>query len=256
MADLKLSPCIEMVFNTVPEFVDRIDRVADCGLPAFEFWGWHNKDLPAIRERADRLGLKIAAMCCDSTGALVDPANTAAWIEGAKESIGKAAEFGVPTSIVTTGNELDLPRAVQHEAIVAGLKGAAPEAEAQGITLVLEPLNIRVDHKGYYLSTSDEGFDILREVGSPRVRLLYDIYHQQITEGHLIPRITENIDLIGHFHCADVPGRFEPGTGEINYVNVFRAIAETSYEGYIGLEFRSTGDHGDAVKATKRIAGV
>ena len=256
MADLKLSACIEMIFNTVPEFVDRIDRVADCGLPAFEFWGWHSKDLPAVRERADRLGLKIAGMGCDSTGALVDPSNTAAWVEGAKESIGKAVEFGVPTLIVTTGNELSMPRNLQHEAIVAGLKGIAPEAEAQGITLVLEPLNIRVDHKGYYLSTSDEGFDIVREVRSPRVKLLYDIYHQQITEGHLIPRITESIGLIGHFHCADVPGRFEPGTGEINYVHVFRAIAETDYEGFIGLEFRSTGDHGDAVKATKRIAGV
>jgi len=256
MTDLKLSACIEMIFSNVPEFVDRVDRAADCGLPAFEFWGWHNKDLPALRERADRLGLKIAGMCCDSTGALVDPNNTAAWIEGAKESIGKAVEFGVPTLIVTTGNELNLPRSVQHEAIVQGLKGVAPEAEAQGITLVLEPLNIRVDHGGYYLFTSDEGFEILDEVGSPRVKLLYDIYHQQITEGHLIPRITASIDKIGHFHCADVPGRFEPGTGEINYVNVFRAIAEADYEGFIGLEFRPTGDHGEAVKATRRIAGV
>ncbi len=256
MADLKLSPCIEMIFNNVPTFVDRIDRVADCGLSAFEFWGWHNKDLPAVRERADRLGLQIAAMGCDSTGALVDPNNTAAWVEGAKESIGKAVEFGVPTAIVTTGNELPLPREVQHAAIVAGLRAIAPVAEAKGITLVLEPLNIRVDHGGYYLATSDEGFEILDEVGSPRVKLLYDIYHQQITEGHLIPRITANIDRIGHFHCADVPGRFEPGTGEINYVNVFRAIAETDYAGYIGLEFRPTGDHGEAVKSTKRIAGV
>jgi len=162
----------------------------------------------------------------------------------------------VPTSIVTTGNEMSLPRSVQHEAIVAGLKGVAAEAEAQEITLVLEPLNILVDHKGYYLATSDEGLQILREVGSPRVKLLYDIYHQQITEGNLIQRITSSIDLIGHFHCADVPGRYEPGTGEINYVNVFRAIAETGYDGYIGLEFRPTGDHADALQATKRIAGL
>lgn len=256
MADLKLSACIEMIFHNVPEFVERIDRVAQCGLSAFEFWGWQNKDLPAIQERANRLGLKIAAMGCSSQGALVDPNNTANWIEGARESIAKAKEFGVPTLIVTTGNELSMPRHLQHEAIVSGLQGIAPEAEAQGITLVLEPLNVRVDHKGYYLVSSDEGFEIVREVGSPRVKLLFDIYHQQISEGHLIPRITGNISLIGHFHCADVPGRHEPGTGEINYANVFRAIAETDYDGYIGLEFQPTGDHHEALKRTKQIAGV
>jgi len=256
MPKLKLSACIEMLFNHVPEFVDRLDRVAECGLPAFEFWGWHGKDLPAIRQRADQLGLFLAGFCCDSTGALVDPENTEAWIAGAKESIAKAKEFGVPTLIVTTGNELPLPREAQHAAIIRGLQGVAPEAEAQGITLVLEPLNLLVDHAGYYLATSDEGFEILREVGSPRVKLLYDIYHQQITEGNLIQRITRNIDAIGHFHTADVPGRFEPGTGEINYVNVFQAIADTSYDGYIGLEFRCTGDHAAALAQTKKLAGV
>jgi hydroxypyruvate isomerase len=256
MSDLKLSACIEMVFSTAPEFVDRIDVAAECGLPAFEFWGWHNKDLPAVRARADQLGLKIAGMCCDSTGALVDPANHEAWVAGAKESIAKAKAFNVPTLIVTTGNELPISREQQHAAIVAGLKAIAGDAEAQGITLVLEPLNILVNHMGYYLATSDEGFEIVRQVGSPRVKLLYDIYHQQITEGHLIPRITANIDLIGHFHCADVPGRHEPGTGEINYGNVFRAIAGTDYDGFIGLEFAPTGDHRDAVRRTKQIAGV
>ncbi len=254
MAAVKLSACIEMIFGNIPDFVDRIDQVADSGLQAFEFWGWHNKDLPAVRARADQHNLALAAFCCDSTGALVDPANTEAWVAGACESIGKAREFGAPTLIVTTGNELPIPRAEQHAAIVAGLKGIAPEAEAQGITLVLEPLNLLVDHAGYYLSTSTEGFEILREVNSPRVKLLYDIYHQQVTEGNLIQTITRNIDLIGHFHMADVPGRFEPGTGEINYKNVFKAIAETSYEGFVGMEFRCTGCHREAVATTRRLA--
>ncbi|MGQ9733204.1 MAG: hydroxypyruvate isomerase family protein [Candidatus Zipacnadales bacterium] len=256
MAELKLSACIEMIFNDVPQFTDRIAKVAECGLPAFEFWGWHNKDLPAVRACANQYGLTIAAMCCDSTGALVDPHNTEAWAAGARESIGKAKEFGVPTLIVTTGNELALPRAEQHAAIVAGLKEVAPEAEMQGLTLVLEPLNLLVDHAGYYLSTSAEGFEIVREVNSPRVKLLYDIYHQQITEGHLISTITKNIDLIGHFHVADNPGRHEPGTGEINYVNVLKAIAETDYDGYIGLEYRPTGDPAETLAQVKAIAGV
>lgn len=256
MADLKLSACIEMIFNNVQPFEDRIDRAAECGLPGFEFWGWQGKDLPVIRERADNLGITLAATGCGAQGALVDPENSERWAEAARESIVKAKEFRVPTLIVTTGNEMDIPRENQHAAIVAGLKGAASEAEAQAITLALEPLNVLVDHKGYYLSTSAEGFEIVREVGSPRVKLLYDIYHQQITEGNLIPTITSHIELIGHFHVADVPGRHEPGTGEINYENVFKAIAGTDYDGFIGLEFRPTGDHAAALEVTRKLAGV
>lgn len=256
MPAIKLSACIEMIFTDVPEYTQRIEKAAQCGVPGFEFWGWHGKDLPAIRAKADELGIALATFCCDSTGSLVDPANTEAWIAGAKESLAKAKEFRVPTLIVTTGNEMALPRQEQHAAIEAGLKGVAPLAEELEITLVLEPLNILVDHAGYYLSTSQEGFEIVREVGSPRVKLLYDIYHQQITEGNLIQTITRNIDLIGHFHMADVPGRHQPGTGEINYRNVFAAIAATNYEGFVGMEFAPTVDHAEAVAITKEAAGV
>ncbi len=257
MAEIKLSACIEMIFSNVPEFTQRIQGAADCGLPGFEFWGWGNKDMDAIAKTAANAGIAIAGFCCDSEGALVDPANTATWVEASKKSILKAKEMGVPTLIVTTGQEMEgVSRDDQHAAIVAGLKGIAPFAEEQEITLVLEPLNIAVDHAGYYLSTSDEGFEILREVDSPRVKLLYDIYHQQITEGNLIQTITENIDSIGHFHVADVPGRHEPGTGEINYANVFAAIAATDYAGFVGLEFAPTDSHADALEGTKKLAGV
>ncbi|NSW54785.1 MAG: TIM barrel protein [Armatimonadetes bacterium] len=257
MAAIKLSACIEMIYNQVPEFPERIVKVADCGLPAFEFWGWKNKDLDAICAKAKETGMTLAGFSCESVGALVDPTNTRTWIEGAKESILKAKEVGVPTLIVTTGNAIpDVSMWAQHDSIVSGLRGIAPFAEEQGITLVLEPLNIAVDHKGYFLSSSAEGFDILRAVNSPNVKLLYDIYHQQITEGNLIATITANIDLIGHFHVADVPGRHEPGSGEINYTNVFRAISETSYDRYVGLEFKPTGCHREALEAVKKFAGV
>ena len=117
--------------------------------------------------------------------------------------------MGCPTLIATTGNEMDIPREQQHAAIVAGLKGIAPVAEDAGITIVLEPLNILVDHGGYYLDTSKEGFEILREVDSPRVRLLFDIYHQQITE------VTSSEHHQQHRHNRPLPhgrrsGRHEP----------------------------------------------
>jgi hydroxypyruvate isomerase len=107
---------------------------------------------------------------------------------------------------------------------------------------------VLVDHKGYYLATSEEGFRMVDVVGSPRVRLLFDIYHQQITEGNLIANITANIGKISHFHVADVPGRHQPGTGEINYLNVFRAIAAKGFTGFLGLEMWPTVDHTKAVR--------
>ena len=110
--------------------------------------------------------------------------------------------------------------------------------EGSEVMVVLEPLNVLVDHRGYFLSSSEESFRIIEAVGSANVKLLYDVYHQQITEGNLISTIEKNIRKIGHFHIADVPGRHEPGTGEINYANVIRKIAESEYNGFIGLEYR------------------
>ena len=109
--------------------------------------------------------------------------------------------------------------------------------EENGITLVLEPLNTAVDHAGYYLSSSKEAFLLAKEAGSENVKILFDIYHQQITEGDVIRSIRENISLIGHFHAAGNPGRHEIDTGELNYPNIFRVIQETGYTGYMGLEY-------------------
>jgi len=119
--------------------------------------------------------------------------------------------------------------------------------------LVIEPLNVLVDHPGYYLTTSAEGFEILDEVDSPNVKLLYDIYHQQVTEGNLIATITSHIAQIAHFHVADVPGRHEPGTGEINWVNVLRAIDEAGYAGYVGLEYMPTGATVESLEYIKAV---
>jgi hydroxypyruvate isomerase len=154
-----------------------------------------------------------------------------------------AGERGIPTLISTTGPDQDgLDRETQHENIVDVLSRVAPDAEEAGVTLALEPLNTEVDHPGYYLTTSEEGFEIVDEVGSENVTLLYDVYHQQITEGNVIQTVTENVERIGHVHVADVPGRHEPGTGELNYGRIFEALDDVGYDGYVGCEFSPTDD--------------
>ena len=234
----KFSVCIEMILGELP-FLDRIDAVAEMGYPAFEFWGWRTKDLKGILERKKKNGLEVAIFGVDHKGKLVDYSTRNKFIKGLRESLETAQKLECSTLLVTVGNEIiGVPRKKQHESIVKCLTEAAEFAEKADVTLALEPLNVLVDHKGYYLYSSREGFEIVNEVNSPYVKLLYDIYHQQIMEGNLIDTITKNIDLIAHFHVADVPGRHEPGTGEINYVNVFRSIGKTGYNGYVGLEFK------------------
>ncbi len=262
---MKLSVCICMVFRE-HDFVERIAKVAEAGFPAFEFWGWSGLDLDAIARAKDQAGVELAALCVDSAdpevkkgmsaGSLVNPDCRGAFLAAARETIEVANRLGCKTIITTVGNaQPHLTDDQMHQSIVEGMKAIAPEAEKAGVTFVVEPLNTLVNHKGYYLWSSAEGFDICREVGSPAVKLLYDIYHQQIMEGNLIQTITENIDLIGHFHAADVPGRHEFGTGEINYRNVLARIAETGYDGYVGLEYSPTGDSAASLAQIKEIVG-
>ncbi len=244
---INLSACIEMIHNDKP-FADRIKAVKADGLKAVEFWGWANKDLDAIREVCAAEGMSVAAMCIDARDAdtaaerakypLVYAEGCDPFIKASEETIAQAKKLGVQTIITTVGQaRIDATRYEQHTNIVKNLRRAARMFEDAGIILVVEPLNILKNHKGYYLDSSYEAFGIIDEVDSPNVRLLFDIYHQQISEGNIIPNITKNAHLIGHFHAADNPGRFEPGTGELNYRRIFAEIDKLDYKGYVGLEY-------------------
>jgi len=246
---IKFSVCIEALYGKVPTYVERIERSASVGMKAFEFWGFGNKDIDAIKAAKDRLGMQVGTFGADAGGPLVDPSNRSKIRDGMKKSAEVAHKLDCKSLIITTGNEIaGVSREQQHQSIVDGLKVAAEIMEDEKLTLCLEPLNILVNHKGYYLSTSPEAFQIVDEVGSPSVKILYDIYHQQITEGNLIDTITANINKIGHFHLADVPGRHEPGTGEINFKNVFKSIAETGYDKFVGLEYWPKGPDDDSLR--------
>jgi len=252
---IKFSVCVEMIFRDLP-FVERVRKVAEAGAEGVEFWRWDNKeDLDGIRKVADECGVKIVAHTGSPSNNLVNPDNKKDYIEGLRKGIEVAKKLGCSTLLQTTGNELkDVPRAEQHRSIVEHLKEAAPIVEDAGVVLVLEPLNTLVDHKGYYLDSTAEAVEILQEVNSPNVKLLYDIYHMQIMEGNIIQTIEKNISLIGHFHIADVPGRHEPGTGELNYGSIFRKIDELGYDGFVGMEFKPLGDHLEAVKSVMAMA--
>lgn len=244
---IKLSACIEMLFCEY-DFLDRPKAAAEAGMDAIEFWGWNNKDVAAVKDACEKAGMPIAACGVGTRDearggqwgrwGMLDRRNHSVLEENVHETIEAMMPLGVRTFLITTGQTLPLPRWMQHKSIVDGLARVAPILEKAGATLVLEPLNPMVNHRGYYLETSYEAFDIVRQVNSPAVKLLYDIYHQQITEGNLIENIGNNADLIGHIHLADVPGRYQPGTGEIHFGRVLKTLSDSGYSEYTGLEYR------------------
>jgi len=246
---MKASVCIEMIFTEVP-FLDRIDKAAALGFDAVEFWNWDDKDLPAIQAAVERAGLGIASFQSNLGGTLIHPDQRERFVAGIKKSLGKAQEMGAPALFLLT-DELGEDRSVRfqfpelsaedkYQSVLDGLKALAPLAEEAGVTLVLEPLNVHVDHPGYFLNRSGVGLDLVRAVDSPHIKLLYDIYHMQVMEGNIIDTLTRNLDVVGHIHVADVPGRHEPGTGELNYANIFQALREAGYDRYVGFEFEPT----------------
>lgn len=236
MQKFKPSVCIDAVFEGKP-FNEACAAVKRAGISAIEFWGWWDRDLQELQLAQKSNDLQISA-CCTKFISLVDPDLRSAYLKGLLESIEAAKKLGTKTLISQVGDFREsVPREEQRQSLIDGLKEAAPLLETANITLVVEPLNELVDHKGYFLIRSDEAFEIVDEVASPNVKVIFDIYHQQISEGHLIKNIVSNIDKIGHFHAAGNPGRHELQNGEINYRAVFKAIQETGFEGYVGLEY-------------------
>lgn len=261
---MKYSACIEMLFQEY-DFIERIHRAKKTGFDAVEFWLWQPKDIAAVKKALNETGLELGIFQGNIDGRMIDPADRDVYISGVKESLKTAQELGcrhlfVMTDILKEDRTVseppyDIPEEDKQANIRYILNALKPYAENYGITLVIEPLNTYVDHKGYYLNRSKPAFDLVREIGSPNIKVLYDIYHMQIMEGNIITTLRDNIDAVGYIHIADVPGRNEPGTGEINYKNVFRVLRGIGYQGLVGFEFLPTHGTEDTLKEVFELIG-
>ncbi len=236
------------MYQTVkPEVL--VPAVAKIGFAAIEFWGWDESLRPVV-ELAKKHKLAVASMCGPGLG-LNDRANHDKAQEEFPKCIDLAVQLGVPGLICFSGDRrAGLTDLEGIEITAEGLRRVAPYAEKKGITLNLELLNSKVDHKGYQCDRTAWGVAVVNKVASPAVKLLYDIYHMQIMEGDIIRTIRENIGSIGHFHTAGNPGRNDmDDTQELNYVGICRAIAATGYTGYVAHEFAPKGDAIEALRA-------
>jgi len=242
---LKQSVCIPILKPSSTPLEEFIVRVAKIGFPAVEVWT-RDIEFESLINLTQKYGLIIASMIGHglSSGGLNDPSQHDSIVVALRESIDIAATCGIPGLICFSGNRYaGLSEQQGMNNTIIGLRRVASYAEKKGVNLNLELLNSKVDHLGYQCDRMSWGREVVEKVNSPRVKLLFDIYHMQIMEGDIIRTIRENIDWIGHFHTAGVPGRHEIDENqELNYSPIARAIAATQYDLYLGHEFAPLGD--------------
>jgi hydroxypyruvate isomerase len=258
---MKIGLCIEMAFARLP-FERRLAQAAKAGFRHVEMWfvdGSFQGTGEELAVLAKKHGLSISNTVIGAPdgsigGGLTDPAHRRQWLERTRMTLAFNQAAGIPATIVCTGNVVAGRSDRQMErSVLAGLEATVKLAEAAQVTLLLEPLNT-YDHPSYWLTSSDRGAALCRQFNSPRLKLLFDCYHMQISEGDLLRHIERNLDVIGHFHSAGVPGRHELFLGEVNYPFVVRQIERLGYRGIFGLEYTpSLGDAASARKTTEHL---
>ena len=255
-ASYKVSVMLWTVFRGEP-FPQRLERVAGAGYRAVElvneFKDWTKDDFTAARKKKNELGIEFDATA-GVWHTLPDANDRDAFLKNLQEFALTMHELDCPKLVLQTGNAVpNLSREQMRENCIETLKRAADIAAKEKIELLVENIDPEENPK-YYLMSCAEGFDIVRAVGHPHVKFLCDFYHEQIAEGNLIKKLDKNMDLLGLVHVADVPGRHEPGTGEINYPNIYRKLAELGYDRYVAMEFLPQGEPVAALRTAREAA--
>ncbi len=242
-AMLDFAPNISWLFPELP-FKERSAEVAKLGFTGIEFGFPSHADLDSLRFTREELGLDIVLFNQDvpvwdsvNRGYLVDPTRRDEFRHTFDEALRIAGWLAVNKIMLPAGVELvDKPRQEQRDCMIENLEYAAPLAADAGVLLTIEALN-PMDNPGYFLTTSQEGIEIVKVVNHPNIRFQFDTYHIQMIEGDLPQKIAENSEWIGHIQFADFPGRHEPGTGELDFTHLCSVIKNAGFKGYIGLEY-------------------
>lgn len=258
---MRLSLCLEMLFTDRP-FTERMKIASDLGYRAVEFWDWRDKDLNAIAQTAAERNLTIAAMSGNRHHSLIDPEDRPGLIEEMMQVFGVARRLRCQHVMMLSdvlerdGSAAPAPPLSGKEkvaSIVDGLRELAELARGYNVTLLLEPLNTALDHRGCFLDKSDLGVQIIQQVNSPQMQLLFDIYHMSMMGEDALAEIEKKKPWIGYLHVADRPGRHEPGTGEIDYRAIAALLRRIGYSGYIGMEFSALGSDKQAAQAPLEV---
>ena len=225
-----------------------------------QYAAWSDADIERVKKvcRANRMGVDTVLAQQDwkkRPVSMVDPAHREPFLGDVRKAIVYAQKLDIPQIAVNSGlSAAGKSTAEQYASLTEGVKRAADLVAAAKLTLLVEPLNSLIDHPGCFLTNCVDGLKLIREINLPHVRMLFDLYHEQVMRGNIIRTLTEAAPYVSVFHVADNPGRNDPGTGEIDFPNVYRAIQKAGYTGYVGMEYHPLGD--PLASFTKAVNGL
>jgi len=231
--------------RTLGSFEQNLERVAQAGYGNVELIGeslkWSDAETSRMLARMDSLGIKVDATSGLAPG-FADPAASATYSAKLEEFAKAVQRVKCKRMILFSGKRISgMTDEDQQRVSIETLKRAAEVLEKMEMDAVLEPID-RLENPPIWMDTVEQAFAITQAVGSPRIKVLYDLYHEQRTHGNLIEKLEKNIGSVGLVHIADVPGRHEPGTGEMDFTNLYRKLGQLKYSGMIAMEFYPTGD--------------
>ncbi len=261
---MKYSVNIEVIYKELP-FAERFAAAKRDGFHYVEIWDWDSKNLEELKALCRQYELDISCMGGDGPISLCDPAHGEEYLAYLRRSLKAAQDVGCKLLAVHSNELLPEPKqyaadlfpqysdAEKFMAMYRSLAAIAPEAEAVGVTLCLEALNVETDHLGNFLKYTKDAAEIVRMVDSPNVKILYDAYHMYLNEGKIIETLRKYQSLIGCIHIADAPGRGEPGTGCINYRAVLQDLYDHGYDQMIAFELYPKNGSAAAVEAINAV---
>lgn len=231
---------------------DKLRKVAETGIQSAElvseYRSWTDAEAERYKKLAQSYGFGFDTLMAQTNWAkqpnsMINPLHRDRFLQELQEAIVWAKKLDTKQILLMSGNEQPgMSYDEQFASLVESGKRAADLAAANDVTLILENLNSKVNHKGYYLTSAKEATKAVKQVDNPHFRQLFDIYHEYVQHGDPIPTILEAEPYVSVFHVADAPGRHEPGTGEMKWDDIYKAIGKTSYSGYIALEYLPNGD--------------
>ncbi|MBE6964122.1 MAG: AP endonuclease [Ruminococcaceae bacterium] len=261
---MKYSVNIETVYRELP-FEARFAAAKRDGFDYVEIWDWTVKDPDELAVLCREYGVEISCMGGDGPFSLCDPAHGEEYLDFLRNSLQMAQKLGCKRLAVHSNELLPEPHpyaadlflqysdAEKTAAMIRTLTAIAPEAEAAGVTLCLEALNVQVEHIGNFLKYTKDAAEIVSAVNSPAIKILYDAYHMYLNEGKIMETLRSYLPLIGCIHIADAPGRGEPGTGAIDYRAVLQELQTLGYDGIIAFELFPKTDSAAAVAAINAV---
>jgi hydroxypyruvate isomerase len=241
-----------MLWTLKGSFDEKLESAARAGLQSVELIGeyaaWSDADFARVKKTARSFGLGMDTLLGSPDWnkrpvSMVDPAHRDGFLADVRTAIAAARKLEIPQIILMSGNAIPgRTHDEQYASLLEGAKRAGDLIAEAKLTAIVEPLNSLVNHKGFFLTTCTEGIKLIREVDNPHVRLLFDLYHEQVQQGNVIRTLIEAAPSVAVFHVADNPGRNDPGTGEMNYSNIYKAIQKTGFSGYLTMEYLPLGD--------------